>query len=130
MPIGRRPLTKACIYSTDSGASWHLATITDGSGEIIQGASVSPNAHGNAATAVVWNPIRQVFVAAVRYHGYYQSPDGVTWTRMAAQPGTGLTAHMCPTNFGQARLHRLPHLSGRAGGESANRRHVCVDRRP
>ena len=41
---------------------------------------------------MVWNPVRQVFVAAVRYHGYYQSPDGVTWTRMAAQPGAGLTA--------------------------------------
>ena len=38
---------------------------------------------GNAATSVVWNPVRQVFVAAVRFHGYYQSTDGVTWTRLA-----------------------------------------------
>ena len=97
------PLTtyEGLFYSTDSGATWHLATITDGSGEIVQGPHRSLLAPlGNAATAVVWNPIRQVFVAAVRFHGYYQSPDGVTWTRMAAQPGTGLTAQMCPTNFG------------------------------
>ena len=88
-------------YSQDSGATWHLATITDGPGRDVQGpldAFVSPD--GNAATAVVWNPVRQLFIAAVRYHGYYQSPDGVTWTRIATQPGTGLTTSMCPSNLG------------------------------
>jgi hypothetical protein len=88
-------------YSTDSGATWHLATITDGSGEDVQGpvdAFAEPD--GNAATSVVWNPVRQLFVAAVRYHGYYQSPDGVTWTRMTAQPGTNLTTANCPNNLG------------------------------
>ena len=86
-------------YSADSGATWHLATISDGAGEMVQGpASAITTAGGNAATAVVWNPVRQAFVAAVRYHGYYQSADGVTWTRLASQPGSGLTAEMCPTN--------------------------------
>jgi hypothetical protein len=88
-------------YSTDNGATWHLAAITDGSGGDVQGpldAFVAPD--GNAATAVVWNPVRQVFVAAVRYHGYYSSPDGVTWTRLAAQPGSGLGASLCTHNIG------------------------------
>ncbi len=94
-------------YSSDSGATWHLACITDGtacspgSGTDVQGpldAFAQPD--GNAATAVVWNPVRQLFVAAVRFHGYYQSADGITWTRMAAQPGAGLTTAMCPTNLG------------------------------
>ncbi len=88
-------------YSTDAGASWNLATITDGNGADVQGPSdpfVVPD--GNAATAVVWNPVRQVFIAAVRYHGYYQSSDGVTWTRLAEQPGAGLTTTNCPTNPG------------------------------
>ena len=96
------PLTsyEGLFYSTDSGATWHLATISDGNGENVQGPLGAPAPPGNAATAVVWNPVRQLFVAAVRYHGYYQSPDGVTWTRLAAQPGPGLSALMCPTNPG------------------------------
>jgi hypothetical protein len=88
-------------YSSDSGATWHLATITDGGGQDVQGpldSFVKPD--GNAATAVVWNPKRAVFVAAVRYHGYYESADGITWSRMSAQPGTNLTTSLCPTNSG------------------------------
>jgi hypothetical protein len=88
-------------YSADSGATWHLATITDGSGKDVQGpldAFAQPD--GNAATAVVWNPVRQVFVAAMRFHGYYESADGKTWTRIATQPGAGLAASACPNNLG------------------------------
>ena len=44
--------------------------------------------------------MRQLFVAAVRFHGYYQSADGVTWTRMAAQPGAGLTTLLMPDQSG------------------------------
>jgi hypothetical protein len=88
-------------YSSDSGATWHLATITDGGGNFVQGplaAFAGPD--GNAATSVVWNPVRKLFIAAVRFHGYYQSMDGITWTRMTAQPGSGLGALLCPTNSG------------------------------
>jgi len=85
-------------YSTDSGATWDLATITDGAGEVVQSPLSESSGGGNAATAVVWNPVRQLFVAAVRFHGYYQSPDGITWTRIASQPGSGLSSQMCPTN--------------------------------
>ncbi len=100
-------------YSTDSGATWHLATITDGSGEDVQGpldAFAEPD--GNAATAVVWNPVRQLFVAAVRYHGYYSSPDGVTWTRLASQPGAGLSAQLCPNNLGATGSIACPIFRG------------------
>ena len=90
-------------YSQDGGATWSLAAITDGSAGNVQGPGVQfalPD--GNAATSVVWNPVRQLFVAAVRYHGYYQSTDGITWTRMTNQPGAGLLAStgLCPTNTG------------------------------
>jgi hypothetical protein len=87
--------------SNDSGATWSLARITDGNGFDVQGPTDTftlPD--GNAATSVVWNPVRSLFVAAVRYHGYYQSSDGVTWTRLSAQPGAGLTTGVCPTNPG------------------------------
>ena len=86
-------------YSSDGGATWHLATITDSSGNSVQGpfaAFASPD--GNAATSVVWNPVRKLFIAAVRFHGYYQSTDGISWTRMSTQPGSGLTTSVCPTN--------------------------------
>ncbi len=88
-------------HSSDAGATWSLATITDSPGQDLQGPQdmfASPN--GNSATAIVWNPIRQIFIAAIQFHGYYQSSDGINWTRMTAQPGSGLTMSMCPTNQG------------------------------
>ena len=48
-------------YSSDSGATWHLATIKDLNGVDVQGPL---DAHaavgGNAATSVIWNPVRQL----------------------------------------------------------------------
>jgi hypothetical protein len=85
-------------YSTDSGATWSLARITDPKGQDVQGPlDAFPAPDGNAATSVVWNPVRGVFLAAVRFHGYYQSTDGAHWTRLSVQPGTGLTTSLCPT---------------------------------
>jgi hypothetical protein len=83
-------------YSSDAGVTWQLATIEDGS-QIVQSAQ-SPTTFGNAATSVVWNPIRKSFFAAIRYHGYYESADGITWTRLANQPGVNLTTALCPVN--------------------------------
>jgi hypothetical protein len=106
-------------YSSDGGATWSLATIADGPGEEVQGPNyglASPD--GNAATSVVWNPVRQLFVAAVRYHGYYQSTDGKTWTRMTNQPGTYassgaiLTTAECPTNAGATGSPACPIFRG------------------
>jgi hypothetical protein len=85
-------------YSNDGGATWSLATITDGSADVQGPGDPFAGPDGNAATSVVWNPVRQLFLAAVRFHGYYQSADGVTWTRLTAQPGGGLTTSMCPAN--------------------------------
>jgi hypothetical protein len=83
-------------YSSDAGITWQLATLEDGS-HVIQSAQ-DAGTFGNAATSVVWNPVRRRFYAAIRYHGYYESVDGITWTRLANQPGTNLTAALCPSN--------------------------------
>jgi hypothetical protein len=108
-------------YSTDNGLNWCLATITDGSGTDVQGPNDSfALPHGNAATSVVWNKVRQLFIAAVRYHGYYQSSDGITFTRMTnqpgtyAQPGTGLAASAgnCPTRIGKTGAESCPIFRG------------------
>jgi hypothetical protein len=90
-------------YSADAGATWNLAGVTDGGTAYIQLAANSfAGSGGNAVTSVVWNPVRHLFVAAMRYHGYYQSADGINWTRMATQPGAGLTTTLCPANSGSS----------------------------
>ena len=100
-------------YSTDGGATWSLSRISDGPGKDVQGPLMAfANPNGNSATAVIWNPVRKLFIAAVRFHGYYQSADGLTWTRMAAQPGTALTTQMCPTNFGATGSIACPIFRG------------------
>jgi hypothetical protein len=102
-------------YSSDAGTTWHLATITDGNGADVQGPAdpyLPTQPDGNAATSVVWNRWRNLFVAAVRFHGYYQSTDGVTWTRMAAQPGAGLTTLFCPNRLGSTGSPACPIFRG------------------
>jgi hypothetical protein len=100
-------------YSSDGGFSWHLATIRDASKADVQGPNdLFAQPDGNAATSVVWNQVRQLFIAAVRFHGYYQSADGVTWTRLAAQPGSGLSAAFCPTNSGSIGSIACPIFRG------------------
>jgi hypothetical protein len=101
-------------YSQDSGATWHLATIEDGAGSYVQGPAVAYDPpDGNAATSVVWNPVRKLFFAAVRFHGYYQSAD-----------------ESVSFKSGRDRIDCLPDLSRNAGGESFDGRHVCLDGRP
>jgi hypothetical protein len=83
-------------YSTDAGKTWKMATIYDGSTIVQQPQPLGTNPTGNSITSVVWDAQRGMFFAAVRSHGYYSSPDGAVWTRLAAQPGTGLTVANCP----------------------------------
>ena len=100
------------FYSTDAGATWYLATISDGGGQIVQSPNQGDGPPGNAATAVVWNKQRQLFIAALRYHGYYSSPDGVNWTRLAQQPGANLSAAQCPANPGGGGSPSCPIFRG------------------
>ncbi|MGA8733867.1 MAG: hypothetical protein WB558_08100 [Terriglobales bacterium] len=88
------PLTAnlGLYYSGDSGLSWTFASVSDGS------AATAPG----SATSVVYNASANngngLFFAALRYHGFYSSPDGVNWTRLANQPGGGLTGSACPAS--------------------------------
>ncbi len=76
--------------STDAGQSWSYDALFAGG---------APQA--TSATSVVYNDAAGAFFAAVRYHGFYSSPDGLTWTRLATQPGTAglLGATACPQSF-------------------------------
>ena len=84
-------VNRGLYYSSDAGATWSQATINDA------GAAVS----SAAATSVQFDAAAGVFFAAVRFHGFYSSPDGRNWTRLPAQPGTGLTAAACPAQPAQ-----------------------------
>ncbi|HEY5220159.1 MAG TPA: hypothetical protein VIJ16_10145, partial [Gemmatimonadaceae bacterium] len=99
-------------YSTDYGATWQMSTIMDGAQTVQTPLPTGGDLGGRAATAVVWNPIRQSFYAAVRYHGYYQSSDGLTWTRLLNQPGTGLTTTACPAAPGTTGSASCPIFRG------------------
>jgi len=77
---------RGLYYSSDAGVSWQAALVND------PGASISPA----SATAVVYDAAAATFYAAIRFHGFYSSPDGINWTRLAAQPGSGLSALSCP----------------------------------
>lgn len=99
--------------STDAGVTWQMATLMDGS-QIVQSATTNyaATSPGNAATSVIWNPIRQRFYAAVRFHGYYESTNGQTWTRLATQPGINLTTATCPANPGLPGSQSCPIYRG------------------
>ena len=83
--------TRGLYTSTDAGQSWNYNALKD--------SGVSTDA--TSATSVVYNASANsgagLFFAAIRYHGFYSSPDGTHWTRLAAQPGgTVLSATACP----------------------------------
>jgi len=80
--------TKRGLYtSLDGGQTWTYDALVD---------SGSPT-DATSATSVVYDANAGQFFAAVRYHGFYSSPDGVTWTRLAVQPGgAALGVSACP----------------------------------
>lgn len=74
--------------STDAGQTWSYNALFSGASE------------ATSATSVVYNASAGLFFAAERYHGFYSSPDGLTWTRLATQPGNGiLSTTACPQNY-------------------------------
>ncbi len=83
--------TEPGLYtSTDAGLSWSYDALFSG------GAT-----EATSATSVVYNAAAGLFLAAVRYHGFYSSPDGSNWTRLANQPGASglLSTAACPQNY-------------------------------
>ncbi|MDQ2765244.1 MAG: hypothetical protein M3Y22_17740, partial [Pseudomonadota bacterium] len=99
-------------YSNDAGVTWQMATIKDGATIVQTPQSVGTGEIGNAATSVVWDPMRAMFYAAVRSHGYYSSPDGITWTRLLIQPGSGFSIANCPPGAGGAGSANCPIYRG------------------
>ena len=66
--------------STDGGLTWALTQ--------------SGLSQGIGATSVIYDAASRKFFAFMQFEGYYVSHDGLTWTRLASQPGTSL--QNCP----------------------------------
>jgi len=100
------------LYSSvDGGASWTYGTPKDGAAVVPPG----------SATAVVYNAAAQEFFAVLRFHGFYASSDGLNWSRLASQPGSGLTTAACPASPSAAcPIYRgeLAVVPGRAGPQN------------
>jgi len=75
--------------STDAGQTWTYDALFSGTNQ------------ATSATSVMYNASAALFFAALRYHGLYSSPDGLTWTRLANQPGSSglLSTASCPQNY-------------------------------
>jgi len=85
------------FVSMDSGATWAAAPVNDGS----FGGTVAPI----SATSVIFNAqagASGTFYMAMRYHGFYSSTDGTSWTRLATQPAPSAaginSSATCPTS--------------------------------
>jgi hypothetical protein len=73
--------------SLDAGQTWTYDALVDPGGA----------SDATSATSVVYDAKAGYFLAAIRYHGFYSSPDGVSWTRLAVQPGgAALSTAACP----------------------------------
>ena len=98
--------TRGLYTSLDAGQSWSYDALIDPTGQPTDATS---------ATSVAFNPTAGVFLAAVRYHGFYSSPDGNTWTRLSSQrPGAVCSAQwLCPpqsTSNNQSSIARFAAL--------------------
>jgi hypothetical protein len=79
--------TRGLYTSLDAGQTWNYDALTDPGGAT----------DATSATSVVYNAAAGLFFAAIRYHGFYSSPDGVNWTRLDNQPGGAvLSTTACP----------------------------------
>ncbi|HXZ78431.1 MAG TPA: hypothetical protein VEG30_00770 [Terriglobales bacterium] len=95
---------RGLYYSTDSGKTWSRANVSDGGGSVTSAGSV---------TSVIYHSARHLFYAAVRYHGFYTSPDAINWTRLPdAQQPAALTLANCPTVLPPAGQRNCPIYRG------------------
>ncbi len=79
-------VNRGLYFSNNGGSGWQATSAAD------SGTAISPA----SATAVAYNAAAGKFYAAIRFHGFYSSADGVNWTRLPNQPGTGLASSQCP----------------------------------
>jgi hypothetical protein len=81
-------VNRGIYYSVNNFSSWTYASMSDGS------VATDPS----SVSSIVYNASVGQFFAASSLHGFYSSSDGAHWTRLANQPGPGLSAGACPAH--------------------------------
>ena len=129
--IGPTASYEGLFYSSDSGATWHLATITDGGGQ--RGA-------GPAETNLVaeWQRrdrrgLEPGAAAFYRRSALSRLLPVDRWHDLDANDSaarSGLTTMMCPTNAGTSGSIACPIYRGALAVNPQYRRHVCLDGGP
>ena len=110
------PNTYRGLYtSTDAGQTWTYNSLFSGG-----------TAEATSATSVVYNAAAGLFFAALRYHGFYSSPDGLTWTALGKSTRRSGTIE-CRSLSIKLR-YILPHLSRRNHRRPRTQRNVCLVR--
>src|SRR5262245_18105042 len=80
---------RGIYYSQDAGLTWHYATVQDPGGATLTEGTV---------TDIAYSPGTGKFYAFYRYHGFYESSDGITWSRSAFQPQSTATPNLTVAN--------------------------------
>lgn len=108
---GRPPL--GFYYSTDGGQTWTQSNPPDVASTFGSG--------GQRANDLLMDPSNpNVLYITYAFLGIYRSTDdGLTWTRLAAQPGQG-TFYRVTIDFAQSTANQTPQVMYAAYDESAN----------
>lgn len=122
---------RGIYFSQDAGLSWQRATVCDDTTWSPPNpcpAASTPDT--GSANAVLYNPFTHLFYANLRYHGFYSSPDGQYWTRLAVQPGPALNLAACPSTptATSCILYRaeMAIVPGRAGANGKGEMYVWI----
>ena len=114
MPEPETTARAGCTTPLDAGQTWQLADVQDGPNQALQAPGRKT---GVMALAVVWNPMRQIFVAALRNHGFY-IVAGRRGVDTAPEPARRCAE--CPACLQVSRIGELPHLQRGAGGAAGS----------
>jgi hypothetical protein len=122
---------RGIYFSRDGGQNWQRATVCDAQTWTPPSCPAASTPDSGSANSVVYNASSHLFYANIRYHGFYSSPDGQYWTRLAVQPGgTLLSTTACPATPYSAScpLYRgqIAVVPGRAGPNSKGEMYTFI----
>ncbi len=121
---------RGLYFSKDAGLTWQRATVCDSQTWNPPTCPAGSTPDTGSANSVLYNPFTHLFYANLRYHGFYSSPDGQYWTRLASQPASALSLTNCPSTPTNTKciLYRaeMTFVPGRAGANGKGEMYVWL----